>query len=261
VNATYHPGFFTRVDKWVAEQLLHDSRDFWLCPSNCEPKPKLFREFMRVNAVPNLKAACGFLNQRLGLRKKDKEAFKPTREECPAKWPTLVACAWGFAVGRHKLEDCRGALGNRQHYYYEHDENCDTTVLGMALDAAEESGTLSREPNGPLAVLHYTGFHVRGWLMPAVAEIVRRLPNWGVRAPASLMQRVTTSRVSVNTYAARRPRDIGQLAFRKCDLERIFDFCRVPYYVFARDLNRRRYYPKDYPYHAKPEAIGCESSD
>ncbi len=248
----FDPRSYIRITNGTGELLVWENRPFWLMPSKCDiaypsgstqmrtARPTFFVEVDSVGA--NVKTAESF---NAIFKARDLEADWPkTEAESPIKWRTVVASTFARITNDYRRDFCNGPLGYEAHCYHEHPAAADGTALAMAVDFAQERDEFDDKPSGPLCVLHYDAMGAPGWGMPAVG-LFSKLPHWKVKAPASLMMRATRPpRVSVNTFGTG-PRLVTQLAYRKGDVDSVFEFLRLPGYVYTRQVHSR-HVPGDY---------------
>lgn len=248
-----------RVSKRQVEMcLMWEGRDFWLVPSNCEPHYAMLTDggskprshvpphFVKVCAADEITSAAKLLNDLMKSRGWTEGEF-PTEYRAPhvanvGKWATVVSCAFAKSAGEFRTQHCHGALGREVHYYFEHPSAVDLTPLNMGIDFVREREGWHTKPDGTLVVPFFNAFHPPGLKRPAIG-LLTSLPNWKVKAPASLMSRVTRI-PSINTYGTG-PRRVEQIAYRLSDIEVLWGFLGLPWSLYFKPLHSR-HTPKGY---------------
>lgn len=246
-----------RVSKWQVEKcLMWEGRDFWLLPSNCEPRYPIGStqerdyippHFVKVNAAECLKAAAELLNGLMRARGHTHDEFPTSFSAEPllaGKWATVVSCAFAKAAGAFRDTHCRGDLGRDVHYYFEHPEAVDCTPLAMGCDWVKERPDWNDKPGVPLVVPFYDSFTAPGFKMRAIG-LLASLPHWKVKAPVSLMQRAKRPpTVSLNMHGTG-PKNVYQDAYRQTDIVALWEWLGLPWVLYFKPLHSR-HLPKGY---------------
>lgn len=246
-----------RVSKWQVEMcLMWEGRDFWLLPSNCEPRVVIGstqgREtvpphFVKVNAAEALKSAAELLNGLMRARGHAEDEFPttfPAEPKSAGKWATVVSCAFAKAAVAFRETHCRGDLGRDVHYYFEHPAAVDITPLAMGCDWVKEQAEWHDKPLIPLVVPFYDSFTAPGLKMRAI-ETLASLPHWTVKAPVSLRQRAKRAPVVSANMHGTGPKLVHQIAYRQSDIAALWAWLGLPWCLYFKPLHAR-HVPKGY---------------
>jgi hypothetical protein len=248
----FDPFRYIRVTNAIGELLVWDARPLWLMPDRTAVDYPSGSTQMRTAAphflkcidtgAENAKTSDSFT--KIFKDRGQDEEWPKAEAESPGKWRVIVASTFARITHEYRAEYCGAQIGYGVHCYFEHPAECDGTPLAMSIDAAREVDGWHDRPEGALCVLHFDSLGAPGWGMQAVGMFAK-LPHWSVRAPASLMMKATRPpRVSVNTHGTG-PRTVTQLAYRKADIDFVFDFLRLPSYVYTRSVSAR-HLPSEY---------------
>jgi hypothetical protein len=245
-----------QVDKWTAHALVWDNLPFWLVPSNCEPmraigstqlRTDLPGHFVKIDSKAENEKTAATLAELLQSR-----AFNvawPTRydpaDEDRGKWGTVVSSTLARTRIEFENQHCNNQLGYRSHYYYEHPAEVDYGIISMAIDRCQERAGFHDRPEGTLRVLRYNALVAPGLCGIELVKLFALLPHWTVNAPRSLMVKASRQQNYTMLNTGWGKKRIMQLAFREIDIKYIFDFARVPFYVYTRSV-AARYTPRGY---------------